>query len=60
MLVLGEVDSGFLVYCVVGKDWMGIFCVLVLCELGVDYDIVCVDYELINIVVDYDILVLKV
>lgn len=59
-LASGEADSGFLVHCAAGKDRTGIFCALVLRELGVDYDTARVDYELTNTAVDYDTLVPKV
>ena len=59
-LASGEADSGFLVHCAAGKDRTGIFCALVLGELGVDYDVIRSDYELTNTAVDYDSLVPKV
>lgn len=59
-LASGEADSGFLVHCAAGKDRTGIFCALVLGELGVGYDVIRGDYELTNSAVDYDSLVPKV
>ena len=59
-LASGEADSGFLVHCAAGKDRTGIFCALMLGELGVDYETVRADYELTNTAVDYDTLVPRV
>ncbi len=59
-LASGEADSGFLVHCAAGKDRTGIFCALVLGELGVDEDIIFDDYLLTNTAVDFDALVPKV
>lgn len=50
----GEADQGFVVHCAAGKDRTGIFCALVLWELGVDHDTVIDDYLMTNTVVDFD------
>ncbi len=59
-LASGEADSGFLVHCAAGKDRTGIFCALVLDELGVDRDTIFEDYLLTNTAVDFDSLIPKV
>jgi protein-tyrosine phosphatase len=59
-LASGEADSGFLVHCAAGKDRTGIFCALVLRELGVPEDVILDDYLLTNRAVDFDVLVPKV
>lgn len=59
-LASGEADTGFLVHCAAGKDRTGIFCALVLGELGVDADVIVEDYLLTNTAVDFDALVPKV
>ncbi len=56
-LASGEADTGFLVHCAAGKDRTGIFCALVLSELGVDEDTIFEDYLLTNTAVDFDHLV---
>tara|TARA_R110000868_G_scaffold35362_3_gene126928 strand:- start:14401 stop:15222 length:822 start_codon:yes stop_codon:yes gene_type:complete len=56
-LASGEADTGFLVHCAAGKDRTGIFCALVLEELGVDQDEIIEDYLLTNTAVDFDTLV---
>ena len=56
-LASGEADSGFLVHCAAGKDRTGIFCALVLEELGVAHDAIVEDYLLTNAAVDFDTLV---
>lgn len=47
-------EDGFIVHCAAGKDRTGVFCALVLWELGVDHDIVMDDYLMTNRVVDFD------
>jgi protein-tyrosine phosphatase len=56
-LASGEADTGFLVHCAAGKDRTGIFCALVLDELGVSADEIVEDYLLTNTAVDFDSLV---
>ncbi len=56
-LASGEADGGFLVHCAAGKDRTGIFCALVLGELGVSRDEIIEDYLLTNTAVDFDSLV---
>ncbi|MBR9825951.1 MAG: tyrosine-protein phosphatase [Alphaproteobacteria bacterium] len=56
-LASGEADAGFLVHCAAGKDRTGIFCALVLGELGVDEETIVEDYLLTNHAVDFDALV---
>ncbi len=56
-LASGEADSGFLVHCAAGKDRTGIFCALVLEELGVEHEAIVEDYLLTNAAVDFDTLV---
>ena len=56
-LASGEADGGFLVHCAAGKDRTGIFCALVLDELGVSQDEIIEDYLLTNTAVDFDSLV---
>jgi protein-tyrosine phosphatase len=53
-LASGEADSGFLVHCAAGKDRTGIFCALILDELGVDHDAIVEDYLLTNKAVNFD------
>lgn len=50
----GEDEDGFIVHCAAGKDRTGIFCALVLWELGVDHDTVVDDYLMTNTAVDFD------
>lgn len=52
-LASGEAEPGFLVHCAAGKDRTGIFCALVLDELGVDRDTIFQDYLLTNEAVDF-------
>ena len=52
-LASGEADAGFLVHCAAGKDRTGIFCALILDELGVDRDTILEDYLLTNQAVDF-------
>jgi protein-tyrosine phosphatase len=59
-LASGEADAGFLVHCAAGKDRTGIFCALVLRELGVSDDVILGDYLLTNRAVDFDILTPRV
>lgn len=47
-------SDGFVVHCAAGKDRTGIFCALVLLELGVDEETVRTDYMMTNEVVDFD------
>ena len=56
-LASGEADAGFLVHCAAGKDRTGIFCALILDELGVDRDTIVADYLLTNEAVDFDALI---
>lgn len=56
-LASGEADRGFLVHCAAGKDRTGIFCALVLEELGVSPEEIVDDYLLTNTAVDFDSLV---
>ena len=53
-LAEGDDDHGFVVHCAAGKDRTGIFCALVLWELGVDHDTVVEDYLMTNRAVDFD------
>lgn len=59
-LASGEADGGFLVHCAAGKDRTGIFCALILDELGVDRDTVMDDYLLTNRAVDFDSLIPRI
>ncbi|MEA1943521.1 MAG: tyrosine-protein phosphatase [Pseudomonadota bacterium] len=59
-LASGEADDGFLVHCAAGKDRTGIFCALILDELGVDRDTVMEDYLLTNEAVDFDALIPRI
>ncbi|WP_300544340.1 tyrosine-protein phosphatase [Maricaulis sp.] len=59
-LASGEADSGFLVHCAAGKDRTGIFCALILDELGVDRDTVVEDYLLTNSAVDFDSIIPRI
>lgn len=56
-LASGEADTGFLVHCAAGKDRTGLFCALVLGELGVDDEVILEDYLMTNTAVDFDMLV---
>lgn len=47
-------DEAFIVHCAAGKDRTGIFCALVLTEVGVDHDTVVDDYLMTNSAVDFD------
>jgi len=53
-LASGADDEAFVVHCAAGKDRTGIFCALVLWEVGVDHDTVVDDYLMTNRVVDFD------
>ncbi|MGJ3231047.1 MAG: tyrosine-protein phosphatase [Oceanicaulis sp.] len=53
-LSAGGEDEAFVVHCAAGKDRTGIFCALVLWELGVDHDTVVDDYLMTNRVVDFE------
>jgi protein-tyrosine phosphatase len=53
-LATGGDDDAFIVHCAAGKDRTGIFCALVLWELGVDHDTVVDDYLMTNRAVDFD------
>jgi protein-tyrosine phosphatase len=55
-LANGEQDDGFVVHCAAGKDRTGIFCALVLWELGVDDDTVIEDYLMTNTAVDFELI----
>ncbi|WP_339335653.1 tyrosine-protein phosphatase [uncultured Maricaulis sp.] len=59
-LATGEAETGFLVHCAAGKDRTGIFCALILDELGVDLDTVIADYEMTNEAVDFDALIPRI
>ncbi|MHA6287517.1 tyrosine-protein phosphatase [Maricaulis sp. CAU 1757] len=59
-LASGEADGGFLVHCAAGKDRTGIFCALVLSELGVARGDVVEDYLLTNHAVDFDAIVPRI
>jgi protein-tyrosine phosphatase len=59
-LANGEADTGFLVHCAAGKDRTGIFCALILDELGVDRDTVMEDYLLTNQAVDFDAIIPRI
>ena len=50
----GADGEAFVVHCAAGKDRTGIFCALVLWELGVDHDTVIDDYLMTNTAVDFD------
>lgn len=56
-LASGDADNGLLAHCAAGKDRTGIFCALVLGELGVSDSDVFEDYLLTNEAVDFDALV---
>ena len=56
-LATGDADAGFVVHCAAGKDRTGIFCALVLDELGVDRDTIFEDYLLTNTAVDFDAII---
>ena len=47
-------DEGFIVHCAAGKDRTGIFCALVLAELGVSDQTILDDYLMTNHAVDFD------
>ena len=53
-LAQSDVEDGFVVHCAAGKDRTGIFCALLLTELGVDPEAVREDYLMTNTAVDYD------
>ena len=53
-LANAEDEDGFVVHCAAGKDRTGIFCALLLTELGVDPEAVREDYLMTNTAVDYD------
>lgn len=53
-LASGGEDEAFIVHCAAGKDRTGIFCALVLWELGVDHDTVVDDYLMTNRAVNFD------
>ncbi|WP_440957846.1 tyrosine-protein phosphatase [Oceanicaulis sp. LC35] len=53
-LAQSQADEGFVVHCAAGKDRTGIFCALLLTELGVDPEVVREDYLMTNTAVDYD------
>ena len=55
-LASGEDGDGFIVHCAAGKDRTGIFCALVLWELGVDDDTVLDDYLMTNRAVDFELI----
>lgn len=55
-LANGADEDGFVVHCAAGKDRTGIFCALVLWELGVDHDTVVEDYLMTNTAVDFDLI----
>lgn len=56
-LASGEADSGLLVHCAAGKDRTGIFCALILGELGVSETDIMDDYLLTNTAVDFETLI---
>ncbi|MDG1417169.1 MAG: tyrosine-protein phosphatase [Maricaulis sp.] len=56
-LANGEADNGLLVHCAAGKDRTGIFCALVLGELGVSDADIMADYLMTNDAVDFDALI---
>jgi protein-tyrosine phosphatase len=56
-LAAGEADSGFIVHCAAGKDRTGVFCALVLGELGVAPDEILADYLMTNHAVDFDAII---
>ena len=47
-------EDGFIVHCAAGKDRTGMFCALLLTELGVDEETVRKDYLFTNEAVDFD------
>jgi len=53
-LANAEDEDGFVVHCAAGKARTGIFCALLLTELGVDPEAVREDYLMTNTAVDYD------
>ena len=53
-LANSDAEDGFVVHCAAGKDRTGIFCALLLTELGVDPEAVRDDYLMTNTAVDYD------
>lgn len=53
-LAAGGEEDAFIVHCAAGKDRTGVFCALVLWELGVDHDTVLDDYLMTNRAVDFD------
>ena len=55
-LAAGDDGDGFIVHCAAGKDRTGIFCALVLWELGVDDDTVMDDYLMTNTAVDFELI----
>jgi len=59
-LATGEADNGFLVHCAAGKDRTGIFCAIILDELGVDRDTVIADYEMTNEAVDFEAIIPRI
>ena len=59
-LASGEAEGGFLVHCAAGKDRTGIFCALVLSELGVAHEDIVEDYLLTNEAVDFDALIPRI
>lgn len=59
-LARGDADSGLLVHCAAGKDRTGIFCALVLDQLGVSRAEIFDDYLLTNDAVDFSVLVPRV
>jgi protein-tyrosine phosphatase len=59
-LATGDAEAGFLVHCAAGKDRTGIFCAIILDELGVDADTVIADYEMTNQAVDFDAIIPRI
>ena len=55
-LATGDADQGFVVHCAAGKDRTGLFCALVLGELGVSDEEVMADYLMTNDAVDFDLI----
>ena len=55
-LAAGEDGDGFIVHCAAGKDRTGIFCALILWELGVDDETVLDDYLMTNTAVDFELI----
>ncbi|TGY88421.1 tyrosine-protein phosphatase [Marinicauda algicola] len=47
-------EDGFVVHCAAGKDRTGLFCALLLTELGVEQETVRADYLFTNEAVDFD------